>query len=58
MNKLSADELLDRLEWRREIRNVMGNISHDQRRKHLFPGCSDFDREDYPSTGGYGDYEN
>ena len=29
MNKLSADELLNRLEWRREIRNVMGNISHD-----------------------------
>ena len=29
MSKLSADELLDRLEWRREIRNVMGNISHD-----------------------------
>ena len=29
MNSYSADELLDRMEWRREIRNVMGNISHD-----------------------------
>ena len=29
MQNLSTDELLDRLEWRREIRNVMGRISHD-----------------------------
>lgn len=27
--KYSTDELLDRLEWRRQIRNVMGRISHD-----------------------------
>ena len=29
MKELSALDLLDRLEWRREIRNVMGRISHD-----------------------------
>lgn len=29
MKKLGPDELLERLEWRREIRNVMGRISHD-----------------------------
>jgi hypothetical protein len=29
MSKLNADQLLDRLEWRREIRNTMGRISHD-----------------------------
>lgn len=29
MKDLSTMELLDRLEWRREIRNVMGRISHD-----------------------------
>lgn len=29
MKTFSPEELLDRLEWRREIRNVMGRISHD-----------------------------
>lgn len=29
MRQMSPMELLDRLEWRREIRNVMGRISHD-----------------------------
>lgn len=29
MIKLSPDDILDRLEWRREIRNVMGRVSHD-----------------------------
>lgn len=29
MKTLSPLELLDRLEWRREIRNIMGRISHD-----------------------------
>ena len=29
MKKFTPEELLDRLEWRREIRNVMGRISHD-----------------------------
>jgi hypothetical protein len=29
MKKFTPDELLERLEWRREIRNTMGRISHD-----------------------------
>ena len=29
MKQLSAEEMLCRLEWRREIRNIMGRISHD-----------------------------
>ena len=29
MKKLGSDALLERLEWRREIRNIMGRISHD-----------------------------
>lgn len=29
MKELTTMELLDRLEWRREIRNIMGRISHD-----------------------------
>lgn len=29
MVKISAEDLLSRLEWRREIRNIMGRISHD-----------------------------
>lgn len=29
MVKLTPDELLERLEWRREIRNTLGRISHD-----------------------------
>lgn len=29
MKELCPQELLDRLEWRREIRNIMGRISHD-----------------------------
>lgn len=29
MKRVCADDLLQRMEWRREIRNIMGNISHD-----------------------------
>lgn len=29
MKEFSPQELLDRLEWRREVRNIMGRISHD-----------------------------
>lgn len=29
MKEFTPQELLDRLEWRREVRNVMGRISHD-----------------------------
>ena len=29
MKEFTPMELLERLEWRREIRNVMGRISHD-----------------------------
>ncbi len=29
MKEFSPMELLERLEWRREIRNIMGRISHD-----------------------------
>lgn len=29
MKRLSPDDLLNRMEWRREIRNIMGNLSHD-----------------------------
>ena len=29
MKELTPMELLDRLEWRRQLRNIMGRISHD-----------------------------
>ncbi len=29
MKEFTSEELLDRLEWRRELRNIMGRISHD-----------------------------
>lgn len=29
MKEFTPQELLDRLEWRREVRNIMGRISHD-----------------------------
>jgi hypothetical protein len=29
MKQLTPNEMLDRLEWRREVRNIMGRISHD-----------------------------
>ncbi len=29
MKQYTPEELLDRLEWRRELRNIMGRISHD-----------------------------
>ena len=29
MRNYTPEELLERLEWRREVRNIMGRISHD-----------------------------
>lgn len=38
MKEFTPQELLDRLEWHREVRNIMGRISHDYavKQRHRF----------------------